>query len=174
MAQQRDNELLSDAEVRAMFESWDSNKDGVLSLEEVLAGLKQLRLPCSPSDVAYYSERFKALDRDHSGQLSRAELGLADFFTLVREKETGLRAVFDSLDADRSGFLDMDELRRALQSLNVPYDERAVGRLCVSKSEMENCLTRPQTDIAAWTRTETGRFPLPSFARCCCWCPTTR
>ena len=107
----------------------DTNKDGVLSLEEVLEGLKQLKLPCTPTDVAYYRERFQAYDTNRSGGLSRAELTLPDFMALVREKETGLRAVFDALDADHSGFLDFAELQRALQSLNVPYDDRAVGRL---------------------------------------------
>lgn len=37
--------------------------------------------------------------------------------------------VFQGMDTDKSGFLDMKELRAALESLNMPYDELAINRL---------------------------------------------
>ncbi len=124
-----DAEELSDEAVAAMFASWDANGDGVLSLDEVVAGLKGLKLPVTPSDLEYYRERFRAADSNHDGRLQREELSLQGFLGLVREKERGLRAVFEALDTDKSGYLDESELRDALASLNMPYDEGAVRRL---------------------------------------------
>lgn len=52
-------EELSEEQLKAIFEKWDTNRDNYLSLRELQAGLAALKLPCTEADLAHYSERFR-------------------------------------------------------------------------------------------------------------------
>ena len=75
------------------FDALDANHDGNLTADEVRAGLQQKR-----------AERWKKLDTDGDGRISKAE---------AQASAPRLAQRFDQLDANGDGYLTPEELRSA-------------------------------------------------------------
>lgn len=85
------------AAFRTLLRHGDANKDGKLQVEELRALGERVRANAG----AGLRQRFKALDADGDGKLSRAEF-------------RGPAPLFDRLDADKDGFVTRDEVNKGL------------------------------------------------------------
>ena len=70
----------------------DTNKDGKIEIEEYREMGRRMQAGITPA------ERFKAMDKDNDGKVSRAEF-------------LGQPAMFDRIDSNGDGFLDKDEIK---------------------------------------------------------------
>jgi Ca2+-binding EF-hand superfamily protein len=70
----------------------DTNKDGKIEVEEYREMSRGMQAGMTPA------ERFKAMDKNNDGKVSRAEF-------------LGLPTMFDRIDANKDGVLDKDELK---------------------------------------------------------------
>lgn len=109
------------SKVREVFAKLDANGDGHLTRDELHDGLKLLKLPATEADVDALLAR---LDVDKDGNVSLLEF---EAFAMAQSKL--LRKVFDDLDADKSGTIDVEEVRGSLQRLGMKYDDGAVTKL---------------------------------------------
>lgn len=92
-----------------IFKSIDKNGDGVLSVDEILEGLKQANL-----NISNPLKLIRALDNDKSGEISYSEFltALVDW-----EKELSLeklRKAFNEIDTNKDGSLSSQELMAVL------------------------------------------------------------
>lgn len=95
------------ADLRQLFDSIDSDRNGRLDQQELQGALAQLGLPCS-SD--YLSDMLSQYDEDHDGEVDYTE-----FQHYVKRRRHAMERAFDKLDADKSGGISEAELLRVLQ-----------------------------------------------------------
>jgi Ca2+-binding EF-hand superfamily protein len=69
-----------------------------------------------------------------------------------------LRKVFDDLDADKSGTIDVEEVRGSLQRLGMKYDDGAVTKL-IKRIDVDG---NGKIDFNEWQVTNTDSRPPPS------------
>ena len=69
-----DMEAQLNAQVDAMFEQADANKDGVLTIEEIEAVAAGMGKPIDPANKAELEAIFKAMDTNGDGKVDKAEL----------------------------------------------------------------------------------------------------
>jgi Ca2+-binding EF-hand superfamily protein len=77
-----------------LLKAGDMNNDGKIDIEEIRVLSQHLQAADDPK------ARFKAMDKDGDGKVSRAEF-------------TGVPANFDRFDTNKDGFLDKDEAARS-------------------------------------------------------------
>ena len=112
-----DVQVLSDEEIQRVFDALDINKNGLLSRSELGIGLRSLNL--RPSDDAE-DEIWAALmehDVDNTGDVSFCEFRR---FALFREMH--LRDLFNKIDQNKDGELQVDEVVLALEEYGVEAD----------------------------------------------------
>jgi Ca2+-binding EF-hand superfamily protein len=99
------------------FDRLDADKDGFLTREEVATFFRKVAgQPKAKGAARSPEERFKALDKDGDGKLSRDEF-------------PGRPAGFDRLDADKDGFLSRAEV--------LPFFQNQAKAIAVKKAEEE-------------------------------------
>ena len=113
---------------RALFDRYDADSNGVISLEEFRLMLPQLRIHVSPAKSLSF---FRHYDCDNSGGITYDEF-LALLFAcnsnqnpagFVPSERIAPRDAFHVFDADRSGFIDEDEFFYLLQYMGIDTDE---------------------------------------------------
>lgn len=92
------------------FEALDADGSGYLDFDEVQEGLKKLGYPPN-----YAFDVFVQLDQNKEHQISFEE-----FKVWVEAKYDDMKELFDSVDKDGSGQLDMQELEIMLHHLDLP------------------------------------------------------
>jgi solute carrier family 25 phosphate transporter 23/24/25/41 len=92
------------------FDALDADNSGTLDFGEVQAGLQKLGYPAN-----YAYDVFVQLDHDKDHQISFVE-----FKTWVEAKYDDMRKLFDSVDRDNSGHIDLKELKLMLYHLDMP------------------------------------------------------
>lgn len=107
-----------EARLEKLFIKLDKNGNGKIDIHDLSASL------CEHGVHQKYAERFLKNSRTTSGDLS-----LADFIYYVREHEKNLRLHFASLDKNRDGRIDLEELIRAFQDLGIPLDRQEATNL---------------------------------------------
>lgn len=113
-------------ELQAVFSVFDKDRDGFITMEEVLQVLMSMGIQ-NPSRQ-YINEVFRQVDLDGNNQIDFNE-----FLLLVRKYERPLsedqeiREMFNAIDTDRNGFIDVDELKTTFASLGVPLSNE-IGR----------------------------------------------
>ena len=70
--------------------------------------------------------RFQGTDKDHNGQIDRAELGdlIMDLGIALRDKETELEVLFDAIDEDHDGCLTFIEVAHLLEPILVHHESQ--------------------------------------------------
>ena len=100
------------ARLQQVFAQLDLNKDGHLQYDEVLKGYTE-----------YYSKEnaketvdriFELVDADHSQEIDFSEFVTATANRELLLKPEKLRQAFDYFDKDKSGSIDMDEIKQIL------------------------------------------------------------
>ena len=103
-----DSEDLRDA--RAAFEQWDTNKDGVLSADEIQEHMTEI---CQYFNMQEPSvmKILKSADSDGNGEIDYTEFlsAASDKKKLLSEKN--LKRVFDQLDNDGNGQISKEEIK---------------------------------------------------------------
>jgi len=101
--------------VEQAFRCLDRNGDGVLTVEEIIKGLKK-HLNLSDGDRALEG-LFAKIDRDNSGTLNVQEFISA---SMDQKRSTSLPVLweaFNAFDKDRSGHITFDEIERIVKEL---------------------------------------------------------
>ena len=94
-------------ELARVFREWDTNKDGVLSREEIRNALQKCR--CGLFGVFEMDHIFELMDQDKNGYVEYQEfLVMATDVRLMTTKN--LLAVFNFMDKNGDGYLSVEEL----------------------------------------------------------------
>jgi len=108
IAQQlKDDEL---KELRATFQALDQNKDGMLSIAEITAGMKQSKVAIPPD----LEETILNLDTDGSGKIDYTEFIAATMAQQTYMKKESMWSAFRTFDKDGDGKITLDELKSLL------------------------------------------------------------
>ena len=91
-------------ELNVMFEKFDSNHDGVISMDELKVGMKEIMDPWN-YDNADWQSYFDAIDVDKDGKLSYAEFTTAAFSRARMLTDKNIDAVFNVFDTNKDGHI---------------------------------------------------------------------
>jgi len=109
-------------QVRAIFASWDSDKDGQISFSELQGAVKNLGQGLSDEDI---NAIFVVGDADGNGEIDMQEFlammlptcsDVVAKFRSVRKSVRDVQEAFKQFDSDGNGSIDKDELTNALKS----------------------------------------------------------
>ncbi|KAL8139638.1 hypothetical protein V2J09_005659 [Rumex salicifolius] len=97
--------------IKDLFQSMDTDKNGRLSLNEVKQGFLHLGQPLMDSEIQMMID---AADADGDGTLDCEEFITILIHIKRMESDENLLHAFSYLDKNKSGFIELDELREAL------------------------------------------------------------
>lgn len=98
-------------ELKEAFMACDDNGDGVISMAEFKTGMAGHIPPDQIESV------FRSIDTDGGGTIEYSEFLAAAISKDTYMREDKLRAAWDRLDADDSGFLDHDDFRKLCKNM---------------------------------------------------------
>eukprot|EP00746_Dinoflagellata_sp_MGD_P149341 gnl/MRDRNA2_/MRDRNA2_81387_c0_seq2.p1 gnl/MRDRNA2_/MRDRNA2_81387_c0~~gnl/MRDRNA2_/MRDRNA2_81387_c0_seq2.p1 ORF type:complete len:932 (+),score=160.01 gnl/MRDRNA2_/MRDRNA2_81387_c0_seq2:129-2924(+) len=105
-------------DVHDVFCTMDLNGDGVLTLDEVVKGFRNVLGADSPT-YNEIIEAYKAMDVDQSGTIDYTEFCAHAMGRIALEKDDVLVEAFNAFDLDKSGSLCITELKIVLESVNL-------------------------------------------------------
>ncbi|KHN25296.1 Calmodulin-like protein 7 [Glycine soja] len=104
-------------ELKRVFQMFDRNGDGRISLKELSDSLENLGILIPDKDLAQMIER---IDLNGDGCVDMDEFGdLYESIMEERDEEEDMREAFNVFDQNRDGFITVEELRRVLASLGL-------------------------------------------------------
>ena len=103
----RDSEV---SHLREIFEMFDKNNDGSITIEELKEGLKKMG-----GDISNIEEVFNSIDTDKSGTIAYTEFLAATMDEKLYLKEQRLFEVFKAIDKDNSGKISKEEIMKLLK-----------------------------------------------------------
>lgn len=109
-----------------VFDTMDEDRSGTISVEEFTKALNELSVSVSSEELTDFMQS----DVSDDGQLDFEEF--RQFYT------NRLRRVFDEIDADHSGEISRDELRRAFVKLGYNATEREVKAMLAEVDQDHN------------------------------------
>nr|XP_016464808.1 PREDICTED: calcium-dependent protein kinase 13-like [Nicotiana tabacum] len=107
-------DFLSNEEVedlREMFSKIDTDNDGIVSVEELKAGLHKVNSQLAESEVKMLNE---AIDTNGKGTLDYGEFIAISLHLQRMANDEHLHRAFSFFDKDKNGYIEPDELRHAL------------------------------------------------------------
>ena len=107
-SQQSDLPVLSDAKIHKVFNEFDTDESGDISIDEFVIGVKKLKLPLSNKDISHL---VSIVDTNKDGKISFDE-----FEIFTKKQDEKIRATFSSLDINKDQTLSPTEVRSALES----------------------------------------------------------
>uniref|UniRef100_A0A0D6QWJ4 non-specific serine/threonine protein kinase n=1 Tax=Araucaria cunninghamii TaxID=56994 RepID=A0A0D6QWJ4_ARACU len=99
------------AGIREMFNMFDTDKNGSITLEELRAGLHKLGQQANEADIQMLME---AADVDGNGSLDYGEFVAVSIHLHRMGNDEHLHKAFSFFDKNGSGFIEIDELRETL------------------------------------------------------------
>lgn len=121
------------------FDLWDRDGDGLISAEDILAGITALGLEI---DAEAVGRLVAAADTDGDFLVSRAEFDAA---RLGRDPEiSDADAAFDTFDVNRNELIEVDELESLLRTCPDLTDQSAEALLAVADSDGDGRLSRAE------------------------------
>ena len=161
---------------RTLFDSYDVDSDGVISLDEFRLMLPQLGLHVSPAKSLSF---FRHYDADNSGGIDYDELLALLFACNSNENPAGFapsermapKDAFCIFDQDRSGAIDEDEFFYLLQYMGIDADEGTRERLFAKYDRDKNGTISYSEFKQVWLYLTDARreleerdIPIPKFA----------
>ncbi|MFH4975065.1 hypothetical protein AB6A40_001774 [Gnathostoma spinigerum] len=146
--------------LRELYDRLDMDNDGTIDIRDLTAALKH-EMPHIPSNIApKLFERMNIVKND--------KVNFTEFANYVTEHEKKLEIVFQDLDRNNDGYIDVDEIKTYCDDLGIPIsDEKAqniVDRMHTSAVEKqkkpENSERMDQTGSAAIDLSEFQQFML--------------
>ena len=107
--------------VEDIFNSIDTNKDGVLSEDEVVATLYHSGVPVTKKMV---HRIFEESDLARNGVISKDE-----FIQFYQKQTKRLRKMFDEIDKEKKGYLYLAEFKNAIHSYDKSINDNEIARL---------------------------------------------
>ncbi|XP_037081671.1 calcium-binding mitochondrial carrier protein SCaMC-1-B-like [Pollicipes pollicipes] len=104
-----------------LFKQLDVNGDGRIDIHDLSVSLRRMGIHQMPGHAQKFIERS---DQNKSGDLT-----LAEFVYYVLEHEKKLKLVFSSLDHNKDGRLDLEEIYSSLHKLGLQVDRAEAKRL---------------------------------------------
>lgn len=107
-------------DIHEVFRRLDRNGDGVLSLDEIKIGFRDI----FGADSKQYKEvekAFGSMDIDHSGFIDYTEFCAAGLGEQASQQEDAIWAAFKAFDYDNTGRISQEELRTVLQNADVNH-----------------------------------------------------
>jgi calcium-dependent protein kinase len=135
MAEQLPPDSKQTTSIEDAFRCLDSNSDGLLSLDEVVKGLRRY-LDITESDL---QTMFKSIDRDGSGALNVKEFIAATMDERLAMSVPTLWQVFSAFDQDESGHISLGEIETVVKDIEGPQlGKDKVEELCADiRSELK-------------------------------------
>ena len=161
---------------RTLFDSYDVDSDGVISLDEFRLMLPQLGLHVSPAKSLSF---FRHYDADNSGGIDYDELLALLFACNSNENPAGFapserlapKDAFCIFDQDRSGAIDEDEFFYLLQYMGIDSDEGTRERVFAKYDRDKNGTISYSEFKQVWLYLTDARreleerdIPIPKFA----------
>ncbi|CAJ1933331.1 unnamed protein product [Sphenostylis stenocarpa] len=104
-------------ELKRVFEMFDRNGDGRISVEELSHSLENLGIKISEKEL---TEMIQRIDVNGDGCVDITEFGeLYELIMEERNEEEDMREAFNVFDQNRDGFITVEELRTVLGSLGL-------------------------------------------------------
>ncbi|GAB4583075.1 EF-hand domain-containing protein [Nocardia sp. IFM 10818] len=121
------------------FDLWDQDGDGLISADDILAGITALGLEIDIDDV---HRLVAAADTNGDFLISRAEFDAA---RLGRDPEiSDAEAAFDTFDANRNNLIEVDELESLLRTCPGLSEESAESLLAAADHDGDGHLSRAE------------------------------
>ncbi|KAF2288523.1 hypothetical protein P3X46_008793 [Hevea brasiliensis] len=98
-------------DIKEMFRKMDTDNDGIVSIEELKAGLRNFNSQLAESEVQMLIE---AVDANGKGTLDYGEFVAVSLHLQRMANDEHLRKAFSCFDKDGNGYIEPDELRDAL------------------------------------------------------------
>ena len=115
------------AELRIVFQMFDKDGDGRISMDEVRHVVRSMGQ--TPNDERI-DALFKQVDLDGDGLINYDE-----FVRLVEERvraqpdDAEMRAMFEAFDKDKNGYIDKQELITTFAEIELPVSEQEVAQM---------------------------------------------
>eukprot|EP01117_Protostelium_nocturnum_P009815 TRINITY_DN3503_c0_g1_i2.p1 TRINITY_DN3503_c0_g1~~TRINITY_DN3503_c0_g1_i2.p1 ORF type:complete len:391 (-),score=86.55 TRINITY_DN3503_c0_g1_i2:470-1642(-) len=119
---------MNEEEIKKLFETLDTNHNGVIERDELISGLRLLHLPTDPAMVDKF---FDSADDNKDGVINEAE-----FLQFMNERKKDLRKLFDVMDKNHHGVLTEEEITELVHSAGLKTD----------KKQIESLILRADTD----------------------------
>ena len=105
-----------------MFLNMDTSKDGLISKEEFIIGMRKAKTKINFTEEELY-EMFEEMDADLSGNIDYTEFIRAAMNKSKMLTEKNLKAAFNFFDQDRNGYITKDEIKSVFAKGNVILEE---------------------------------------------------
>lgn len=113
--------------LRDAFSKFDTDGDGKLTLEELKAGVHQIKgCQLTEDDV---EQAMNVLDSNKNGYIDYTEFIAACLQSYNYLKENHLKTAFTYFDKDGSGSISLDELKQCLQNEDFTLPEETISKL---------------------------------------------
>jgi calcium-dependent protein kinase len=114
--------LEDEKHLRQMFLNMDTSKDGLISKEEFIAGMRKAKTKVNFTEEELY-EMFEEMDADLSGNIDYTEFIRAAMNKSKMLTEKNLKAAFNFFDQDHNGYITKDEIKSVFAKGNVILEE---------------------------------------------------
>jgi solute carrier family 25 phosphate transporter 23/24/25/41 len=116
-------------EPKDFFESIDTNHDGVIDLSELRHALQGIDIPVSQKLMNMIQN---SCDKDHDGMIDEQE-----FINFCDHQDNTFRKIFDSIDRNKNGYIEVKDMIPMLRSLDYKLSEEEIEDL-VKKLDIDN------------------------------------